>query len=135
MPFFEDGTTVDVVLNPLGVPSRMNVGQVLEAHLGFAARRLGEQLFDLAREKQVEAIHAKLKKVYSEKEYHRFVDGLSDDELIDKVRKYKRGLHMATPVFDGASEQEIRSLLVEAGVDESGQSVLYDGLTGEKFDQ
>ncbi|WP_456386068.1 DNA-directed RNA polymerase subunit beta [Desulfolithobacter sp.] len=133
MPFFADGTTVDIVLNPLGVPSRMNVGQVLECHLGFAAKKLGEQIAELARKAEVEAVRERLRKVYSEEEYHRLADGLSDEELLDKARKYGHGIHVATPVFDGASEEAIRSYLVEAGVDEVGQSVLYDGLTGEPF--
>ena len=134
MPFFADGTTVDLVLNPLGVPSRMNVGQVLECHLGFAARRLGEQVEKLARAHEVEQIKHKLKAVYSEQEYNELTAGLTDDELVDKMRKYGHGLHMATPVFDGASEESIRELLIEGGVDEAGQSTLYDGLTGDKFD-
>ena len=134
MPFFADGTTVDLVLNPLGVPSRMNVGQVLECHLGFAAKRLGEQIEKLARANEVKQIKSKLKTVYSEAEYKKLTQGLTDDELVDKMRKYGHGLHMATPVFDGASEESIRALLTEAGVDEVGQSTLYDGLTGDQFD-
>ena len=131
MPFFADGTTVDIVLNPLGVPSRMNVGQVLECHLGFAAKKLGEQLSALARQKEVEGLKQRLRQIYSQAEYERLTEGLNDDELLDLMCKYGRGIHVATPVFDGASESEIRQLLVEAGVDEVGQSTLYDGLTGE----
>ncbi|CAK8720579.1 DNA-directed RNA polymerase subunit beta [Candidatus Electronema halotolerans] len=134
MPFFADGTSVDVVLNPLGVPSRMNVGQVLECHLGFAAKRLGEQIQRLAEAKELEQVKTRLKSIYSEAEYQAITAGLSDAELLDKMRKYGHGVHIATPVFDGASESEIRSLLTEAGVDEVGQSTLYDGLTGDKFD-
>ncbi len=134
MPYFADGTTVDLVLNPLGVPSRMNVGQVLECHLGFAAKRLGEQVERLARAHEVEQIKQKLQAVYSEQEYNDLTVGLTDDQLVDKMRKYGHGLHMATPVFDGASEKSIRELLIEGGVDEVGQSTLYDGLTGDKFD-
>ncbi|MCI5120670.1 MAG: DNA-directed RNA polymerase subunit beta, partial [Candidatus Electrothrix sp. AUS4] len=134
MPFFEDGTTVDVVLNPLGVPSRMNVGQVLECHLGFAAKRLGEQIQRLAKNFEVEQVKNRLQTVYSEEEYKELTAGLSDDELIDKMRKYGHGIHIATPVFDGATEAEIRNMLIEAGVDEVGQSTLFDGLTGEQFD-
>ncbi|BCO09978.1 DNA-directed RNA polymerase subunit beta [Desulfolithobacter dissulfuricans] len=133
MPFFADGTTVDIVLNPLGVPSRMNVGQVLECHLGFAAKKLGEQIAELAQKAEVDAVKERLRKVYSEEEYRQLTDGLSDEELLDKARKYGHGIHVATPVFDGASEEAIRNYLVEAGVDEVGQSVLYDGLTGEPF--
>ncbi|MBU1137756.1 MAG: DNA-directed RNA polymerase subunit beta [Proteobacteria bacterium] len=133
MPFFADGTTVDVVLNPLGVPSRMNVGQVLEVHLGFAAKKLGKQLSDMAKAKEVDAIRKKLQAVYSMEEYELITKGMSDDDLYDWCRKHYRGIHMATPVFDGAEEGQIRQLLVEAGVDEVGQSQLYDGLTGEAF--
>ena len=134
MPFFADGTTVDMVLNPLGVPSRMNVGQVLECHLGFAAKKLGEQISEMARRQELDAIKAKLTKLYSEEEYARLTEGLDDDGILDMARKSFPGLHVATPVFDGASEEEIRAMLVEAGVDEVGQSVLYDGVTGDKFD-
>ncbi|HHD63580.1 MAG TPA: DNA-directed RNA polymerase subunit beta, partial [Desulfobulbaceae bacterium] len=134
MPFFADGTTVDLVLNPLGVPSRMNVGQVLECHLGFAAKKLGEQIAALASRHEVDEVKNRFKSVYSEQEYRRLTEGLDDDELIDMARKYCHGFHVATPVFDGASEEEIRAMLVKAGVDEVGQSTLYDGLTGDKFD-
>ncbi|MFN2355517.1 MAG: DNA-directed RNA polymerase subunit beta, partial [Desulfopila sp.] len=134
MPFFADGKTVDIVLNPLGVPSRMNVGQVLETHLGFAARKLGEQLEKLARQQAADAIREKLGKVYAADEYAAIVDGKSDEEIVGWAWEHKDGLHMSTPVFDGAAESKIRSLLVEAGVDEVGQSRLYDGLSGEPFD-
>ncbi len=133
MPFFADGSTVDIVLNPLGVPSRMNVGQVLEVHLGFAAKKLGEQLEILTREHAVEAIKEKIGNIYSQAECDAIVSGRSDQEIIDWARKHQKGLHMSTPVFDGAEESSIRRLLVEAGVDEVGQSQLYDGLTGEPF--
>ncbi|MCJ7601802.1 MAG: DNA-directed RNA polymerase subunit beta [Desulfobulbaceae bacterium] len=134
MPYFEDGTAVDVVLNPLGVPSRMNVGQVLEVHLGRAAKMLGEQIQKLAEKNELAVVKQKLMKIYSAKEYASLTEGLSDDELLDMARKMGAGLHIATPVFDGATEAEIRSLLVEAGCEEVGQSFLYDGLTGEKFE-
>ncbi len=135
MPFFADGTPVDIVLNPLGVPSRMNVGQILETHLGLAAKRLGEQMQAMALAGDLKTIKEKLKSVYSKDEYDQLVSGLSDDDLIDlAVRLGETGVHMATPVFDGAEEGEIRQLLVAAGVDEVGQSVLYDGLSGERFD-
>jgi DNA-directed RNA polymerase subunit beta len=133
MPYFADGRTVDIVLNPLGVPSRMNVGQVLEVHLGYAARRLGEQIEALARDHAVDLIKGKLKKIYSKAECKAILDGRSDEQLIDWARDHKAGLHMATPVFDGAREDQIRNLLVEAGMDEVGQAQLYDGLTGEPF--
>ena len=133
MPYFADGRTVDIILNPLGVPSRMNVGQVLEVHLGYAARRLGEQIGAIAQEQAVELIKEKIAKVYSEKEYKAIVDCRTDEELIAWGRDHSAGIHMATPVFDGAKEIEIRSLLVEAGVDEVGQAQLFDGLTGDAF--
>ena len=134
LPFFADGTPVDIVLNPLGVPSRMNVGQVLETHLGLAAKRLGEQLGDLARAGQIKAIKDKLAAVYSKEEYDELLVKVADDDLVDLAfRLAETGIHMATPVFDGAEEGEIRKLLVDAGVDEVGQSELYDGLTGDRF--
>jgi DNA-directed RNA polymerase subunit beta len=133
MPFFADGTTVDIVLNPLGVPSRMNVGQVLEVHLGFAAKKLGEQLETLARREAVSEIKAKINAVYSETEIQALTEGKTDQEIIEWARKHHAGLHMATPVFDGAPEAAIRKLLVESGIDEVGQVQLYDGLTGEPF--
>ena len=133
MPFFGDGTTVDIVLNPLGVPSRMNVGQVLEVHLGFAAKKLGEQLEEMARREAVSEIKAKMKAVYSASELAALTEGRTDSEIIEWARGHQTGLHMATPVFNGAPEAEIRKLLVEAGIDEVGQVQLYDGLTGEPF--
>ena len=135
LPYFADGTPVDIVLNPLGVPSRMNVGQVLETHLGCAAKKLGEQLQQFAERHELAEVKKKLKKIYSAQEYKELTKGLSDDELLDRARKYEEGVHIATPVFDGAAESEIRSLLVEAGMDETGQSILYDGLTGNEFDR
>jgi DNA-directed RNA polymerase subunit beta len=134
MPYFADGTAVDVVLNPLGVPSRMNVGQLLEVHLGLAAKKLGEQIQRMAEQYQVEAIKEKLRVVYSAEEYEQLAAGLSDEDLLQMARRMGKGLHMASPVFDGAHESEIRTLLVESGMDEIGQTTLYDGLTGEKFD-
>ena len=135
MPYFADGTPVDIVLNPLGVPSRMNVGQVLETHLGFAAKKLGEQLQRFAEQKEVAEVRKKLKKIYSTQEFNENFKDLSDDELLDRARKYGDGVHIATPVFDGAAEEEIRALLVEAGLNETGQARMYDGLTGDPFDK
>ncbi|MDR0476828.1 MAG: DNA-directed RNA polymerase subunit beta, partial [Desulfobulbaceae bacterium] len=133
MPFFADGRAVDLVLNPLGVPSRMNVGQVLEVHLGFAAKKLGEQLEELGRQQGAALIREKLRAIYSQEECERITVDKNDQELINWARDHKDGLHMATPVFDGANEEHIRELLEEAGVDKVGQSQLYDGLTGEPF--
>lgn len=134
MPFYADGTTVDLVLNPLGVPSRMNVGQVLECHLGFAAKKLGEQISKLAQKREISQLKQRLQTIYSPEEYKQITDQFDDDGLLDFMRKYSHGIHIATPVFDGASESEIRQMLVDAGVDEVGQSTLYDGLTGLPFD-
>jgi len=133
MPFFADGTAVDIVLNPLGVPSRMNVGQVLEVHLGFAAKKLGAQLEELARQEAVAQIKTKMKAIYSETEFLAITAEKTDEELIEWARRHQAGLHMATPVFDGAPEASIRKLLVEAGIDEIGQVQLFDGLTGVPF--
>jgi DNA-directed RNA polymerase subunit beta len=133
MPFFADGRAVDLVLNPLGVPSRMNVGQVLEVHLGFAAKKLGEQLEELGRRQAVDLIKEKLRAIYSDEEYANITADKDDQQLINWAREHKNGLHMATPVFDGAEEEYIRALFKEVGVDEVGQSQLYDGLTGEPF--
>ena len=134
LPYFADGTPVDVVLNPLGVPSRMNVGQVLEVHLGLAAKRLGQQLQELAEKAQLDAIKKKLAVIYSKEEYQELTEGLGDEDLLLVARNVGDGINVATPVFDGANEGEIRRLLVEAGVDEVGQTTLYDGLSGEPFE-
>ncbi|BHH84302.1 DNA-directed RNA polymerase subunit beta [Desulforhopalus sp. 52FAK] len=133
MPYFDNGTTVDIVLNPLGVPSRMNVGQVLEVHLGYAARRLGNQLEELAKAEAVKEIRDKMRAVYNDAELEALTEGKTDQDIIDWARRHHEGLHMATPVFDGAPEESIRNLLLEAGVDEVGQARLHDGLTGEPF--
>ena len=133
MPFFADGTSVDIVLNPLGVPSRMNVGQILEVHLGRAAKALGEQVQAFAEKRDLAEVQAKLQAVYSKEEYDRIIEGFSDDELLDYAVNMGSGLHMETPVFDGAQESEIRAMLVEAGVEEVGQTTLYDGLSGQPF--
>jgi DNA-directed RNA polymerase subunit beta len=133
LPYFADGTPVDVVLNPLGVPSRMNVGQVLETHLGLAAKRLGQQIQEMAERRDLKEVKKRLKEIYSAEEYKQLTDKVSDEDLLGLAQRLGPGLHMATPVFDGANEGEIRRLLVEAGVDEVGQATLYDGLSGEKF--
>jgi DNA-directed RNA polymerase subunit beta len=134
MPYFEDGTPVDVVLNPLGVPSRMNVGQVLEVHLGMAAKKLGSQLEEFAKKRDLAAIRQKLQRIYSKEEYEQMVAGLVEDDLLQIAHNLGQGVPIATPVFDGANESEIRSMLVEAGLDEVGQTTLFDGLTGQKFE-
>ncbi|SFN11584.1 DNA-directed RNA polymerase subunit beta [Thermodesulforhabdus norvegica] len=135
MPYFADGTPVDIVLNPLGVPSRMNVGQILETHLGWAAKGLGEQLARLIEEyKERETIEQKLKRIYSQLEFDKYFKDATDEELKALVPQFREGVHIASPVFDGAKEDEIREFLKEAGLPETGQTILYDGRTGEPFD-
>jgi len=182
MPYFEDGTPIDMVLNPLGVPSRMNVGQILEIHLGYAAKGLGDQLTRLVREVRAvreragseprpeedlnvafpytESVHAgalrdaydtplrvlreKMRRIFAghrttddpaEPAQVRMIAGLREDELLNFAEHYKDGVHMATPVFDGAKEDEIRALLREGGLRETAQTTLYDGRTGEPFNE
>jgi DNA-directed RNA polymerase subunit beta len=134
LPYFEDGSTVDMVLNPLGVPSRMNVGQILEIHLGRAAKALGDQINRMIEEKKLDDLREKLKRIFSGDSFEDDIAGLDDQQLCDFTSDYKEGVHMSTPVFDGAKESEIKGLLGEAGVNRSGQAKLYDGRTGEPFD-
>jgi DNA-directed RNA polymerase subunit beta len=134
LPYFEDGQTVDMVLNPLGVPSRMNVGQILEIHLGRAAKGLGDQLNELLAEQKTKALRDKLKKIFTDPSAKKTISAMKDEELINFASYYKDGVHMATPVFDGAKEDEIKDLLQEAGLDTTGQTTLYDGRTGDPFD-
>jgi len=134
MPYMPDGTPVDIVLNPLGVPSRMNVGQILETHLGWAARELGMKVQVMLEEGAgADAVRSYMKKVYSDKEIGKFIDDLSSVDVIRLARSMKEGVFMATPVFDGAKEVDIRALLKEADLPDSGQTVLFDGRTGEAF--
>ncbi|VAV98530.1 DNA-directed RNA polymerase beta subunit, partial [hydrothermal vent metagenome] len=141
MPFLEDGTPVDIVLNPLGVPSRMNVGQILETHLGWASRSLGVQISELldnysADQKQkADTLRDKFKKVYSPEQYKAEIAPLNDEDTVEMSGNLRNGIPMATPVFDGAHEADICDMLEMAGVDRSGQVDLYDGRTGEKFDR
>jgi DNA-directed RNA polymerase subunit beta len=145
MPFMEDGTPVDIVLNPLGVPSRMNVGQIFETHLGLAARGLGQQIQasleewreanpDPAKAKPPKAVLDRLKEVYG-KQYHAELDSRSDDEVVELAGNLSGGVPMGTPVFDGAKEADVTDMLVSAGYDSSGQVTLYDGRTGDAFDR
>ncbi|MDD2603950.1 MAG: DNA-directed RNA polymerase subunit beta [Desulfobacteraceae bacterium] len=133
LPYFADGTPVDMVLNPLGVPSRMNVGQVLEIHLGLAAKGLGDQINRLLAERRTEELRAKFKRIFSDADSGKIIDALDDTGLLDFAGFYRNGVHMATPVFDGAKEEEIKDLLKEAGLPTSGQATLYDGRSGEAF--
>jgi len=136
MPYFKDGTPVDIILNPLGVPSRMNVGQILETHLGWAARGLGENINNmLEKHYSTERLKQELKNTYSSPEFDRFIDGVSEDKLKAFIGKLKRGILVSTPVFDGADESEIRNMLRKVNLPENGQTILFDGKTGEPFDQ
>ena len=136
MPYQEDGTTVDIVLNPLGVPSRMNVGQVLETHLGWAAAGLGIKIDQMLKEQQKPAnIKKFLKEVYNKSGKSEDFDAFSEEELLEMAANLRKGVPMATPVFDGAAETEIKDMLELADLPRSGQTTLYDGRTGEKFDR
>ncbi len=138
MPYLKDGDTIDVVLNPLGVPSRMNVGQVLEVHLGYAAKGLGHKIAAMLDEKRTEMvaeIRDFLDKVYNAHGKQEDLASFSDEEIIELANNLREGVPMATPVFDGIKEQDIKSLLRLADLPESGQEQLYDGRTGEPFDR
>ena len=136
MPYLEDGTPVDVVLNPLGVPSRMNVGQILEAHLGWAARSLGQQIDELlrAQHENGDGVRRRLKEYLNGKEANELIDGVKEPDVFKLAEKYRDGVRIASPVFDGAAEEEIFNLLRKAGLPATGQVTLYDGQTGEPFD-
>jgi DNA-directed RNA polymerase subunit beta len=137
MPYLEDGTPVDVVLNPLGVPSRMNVGQILEAHLGWAARSLGQQIDELLqahRQQDGDALKRRLKDYLNSKEAAELIDGVKDADLMKLAAKYRDGVRVASSVFDGAAEEEIFNLLRKAGLPATGQVTLHDGKTGQPFD-
>ena len=140
MPYDEFGKTVDIVLNPLGVPSRMNVGQILETHMGMAAKGLGERIEEMMaqeRAKSIKEIRAFLDQIYNDGNCYRSEDlnSFSDDEILELAKNLKAGVPLATPVFDGAEENEIKRLLELGGLDRSGQTWLYDGRTGDKFDR
>jgi DNA-directed RNA polymerase subunit beta len=139
MPYLEDGTPADIVLNPLGVPSRMNVGQILETHLGWACRGLGRMIGDavdkykeMQEEQSLGELKGLLKDVYGDDDT---VNSLEGNELVELSENLRRGVPVATPVFDGAGEPEIVEMLKAAGADTSGQVTLYDGRTGEAFDR
>jgi DNA-directed RNA polymerase subunit beta len=136
MPFLDDGTHVDIVLNPLGVPSRMNVGQILETHLGWACAGLGKQvgqMLDAYQESQkIKPLRDGLFKIYGKNDE---LDALDDSELVESAQNLRRGVPIATPVFDGAREDDIAKMLGDAGLNSSGQVTLYDGKTGEVFDR
>ena len=134
MPYMEDGRPVEIVLNPLGVPSRMNVGQILETHLGWAAKGIGWKIEELLEKASAPANLKKyIKEVYNDKDMSKFIDGLEDDELRLTAKRLKRGVPVASPVFEGASEEQIQKMLKNAGFDSSAQVTLHDGKTGDPF--
>lgn len=138
MPYDENGQPVDIVLNPLGVPSRMNIGQILETHLGFAAKGIGDQINRMIKEKQeVAKLREYIQKAYDLGDACQKVDlsTFTDEEVMRLAQNLRKGLPLATPVFDGAEEKEIKGLLELAGLPTSGQITLYDGRTGEKFER
>jgi DNA-directed RNA polymerase subunit beta len=136
LPYLEDGVPVDLVLNPLGVPSRMNVGQILETHLGWAAKELGNQIDRYMQTNySPDVLRGQLKKIYETPEASKFIDSLADEDIIRFADKLRRGVHMATPVFDGALEDEVKITLTKAGLPTSGQTILFDGRTGEAFEE
>ena len=136
MPHTEDGNPVDIVLNPLGVPSRMNIGQILETHLGWAAKGLGKRIGEmLDAKRKIEEIRDYLDKVYNTSGQKEDIDSLTDEEVLALCENLRDGVPMATPVFDGASEEEIKNLLELAGLPRSGQHMLRDGRTGEQFER
>jgi DNA-directed RNA polymerase subunit beta len=134
MPYLADGTPVGIVLNPLGVPSRMNVGQILETHLGWAAQGLGEQIEEMIRKEfNPKALREKVRKIYSSDSFSRVIEEMNDEELLEFAGSLSKGVFMSSPAFDGATEKEIKHLLKEAG--RTVQVTLYDGRSGEAFDQ
>ena len=139
MPYLDDGTPVDIVLNPLGVPSRMNVGQILETHLGWAARGLGKQVGAAAEAASANADTKPLRKllseIYPEEQFTGEIKGMNDDQLMEQANILGRGVPMGTPVFDGAREADVVGLLEKAGLSKTGQEWLTDGRTGEVFDR
>ncbi|MEY6430948.1 DNA-directed RNA polymerase subunit beta [Thioalkalicoccus limnaeus] len=136
MPFSADGEPVDIVLNPLGVPSRMNVGQVLEMHLGWAAKGLGRKIDAMVRSQvEIARLRAFLGEIYNTSGKPEDLDSLDDAEILELARNLTGGVPLATPVFDGASEEEIKAMLRLADLSETGQTVLYDGRTGDRFER
>ena len=137
MPYMANGKPVDIVLNPLGVPSRMNVGQILETHLGWACSELGDQIKTYLKnfEKTLDDVKKKLKDIYGAEYYENVISKLNKKELFELVENISNGVPIATPVFDGASTDDIKDMLNLAKLPNSGQTTLWDGLTGEKFDR
>ena len=142
LPYMKDGKTVDIILNPLGVPSRMNIGQILEVHLGLVGKKLGEQIqaiFDEKTADYVEKLRAKMKEIVKVAKfgdsYAKFLDSLTDEELLKYARDWAKGVKMATPSFEGVNDEEFKKLFEMAGIDADGKVELYDGRTGEKLQE
>jgi len=137
MPYMENGKPVDIVLNPLGVPSRMNVGQILETHLGWACSELGEQIKEMLKkfENKYDEIKNKLKSIYGDNYYNNVISKLNKKEILELVENISNGLPISTPVFDGAQTSDISKMLDLSNLPNSGQTTLWDGITGEKFDR
>ncbi len=138
MPYTADGTPMDIVLNPLGVPSRMNIGQILEVHLGWAAKGLGNKIDRMLKDQrgvQISEMRTLLEQVYNSSGQQEDIAGFSDDEIVELAKNLSKGVPFATPVFDGAKEEEIKSMLRLADMPESGQITLHDGRSGEAFDR
>ena len=139
MPYLEDGRPVDIVLNPLGVPSRMNIGQILETHLGWASASLGSQVNEMISKLKIDGqtvdVKNKLLEIYDFKDHKEKIEKMNDDEILELAENLKDGVPFATPVFDGAKEKDITSLLEKSGVSKTGQEILFDGVTGEKFER
>jgi DNA-directed RNA polymerase subunit beta len=134
MPYLADGTPVDIVLNPLGVPSRMNVGQILETHLGWAAWGLGRKIQEALDKYDYTQIREFLKKIFESAALQKYVNEASDEEIKRIAWSYRKGVPMASAVFDRASESDIHKMLDLAGLPQGGQTTLFDGRTGEPFD-
>ena len=139
MPYLQDGRPVDIVLNPLGVPSRMNIGQILETHLGWASATLGREVNAMISKMKIDGqtsdVKNKLLEIYESDDHKNKIEKMNDDEILELAENLKDGVPFATPVFDGAKEKDITSLLKKSGVSNTGQEILYDGITGEKFER
>src|SRR5690348_15405533 len=136
MPYINDGQPVEIVLNPLGVPSRMNVGQILETHLGWAGHELGKKISELLAENtRTDAIRRELKALFKDTVLSDTIADLSDDQLEAVAPSLTKGVYTGSPVFDGARETEIKALLERSGLPTSGKTYLYDGMTGDRFEQ
>ena len=137
MPYMENGKPVDIVLNPLGVPSRMNVGQILETHLGWSCSELGDQIKSYLKnfENEIAKVKDKLKEIYGKSYYDEVVSKLTNKEIAELIKNLSNGVPIATPVFDGASTEDITKMLDLAKLPNTGQTNLWNGQTGEKFDR